>query len=68
MNKEEKSVPVWEKVTLTIDEAVAYSGIGKNKIRELTNKPFCSFLLHNGTKRLIKRKEFEKFLTVQKSI
>ena len=25
-------VPVWEKSTLTLDEAAAYSGIGKNKL------------------------------------
>ena len=67
-NKDEKKIPIWEKLTLTIDEAVAYSGIGKNKLRELTGKPFCPFVLHNGTKRLVKRKEFEKYLSVQKSI
>jgi excisionase family DNA binding protein len=68
--KEEKTkvVPIWEKVTLTVAEAAEYSGIGRNKIRELTDKPFCTFVLYNGTKRMIKRKEFEKYLTVQKAI
>ena len=68
--KEEKTkvVPILEKVTLTVEEAAEYSGIGRNKIRELTGKPFCSFVLYNGTKRLIKRKEFEKYLMGQKAI
>ena len=32
-------VPVWEKCTLTIEEAAAYFGIGQNKLRELTEDP-----------------------------
>ena len=56
-------IPVWEKVTLTIDEAAAYSNIGVCKLYELTNKPLCPFVLYVGPKkRLIKRKEFVRFL------
>ncbi|MCI5586403.1 MAG: helix-turn-helix domain-containing protein [Lachnospiraceae bacterium] len=55
-------VPIWEKYNLTIDEASAYSGIGKSKIRQMLNERGCSFLLKIGNKHLIKRKEFEKFL------
>ena len=32
-----KEVPIWEKSNLTIEEAAAYSSIGVNKIRELSN-------------------------------
>ena len=34
MNKNEKTelVPVWEKAALTLEEAVAYSGIGRDKL------------------------------------
>ena len=56
-------VPIWEKMTLTIDEAAAYSNIGLNKIRELTNDKKCSFVVYVGNKKLIKRKEFEKFIS-----
>lgn len=55
-------VPVWEKCTLTIEEAAAYFGIGQNKLRELTEDPNCKFVLWVGTKRLIKRKLFEQYL------
>lgn len=58
----EIQVPLWEKNNLTIDEAALYFGIGKNKIRELTDGRNCNFVLLNGTKRLIKRKAFEKYL------
>ncbi len=57
-------IPVWQKAALTVEEAAAYSNIGITKLYELTNNPACSFVLHVGTrKRLIKRKEFEKYLS-----
>ena len=58
-----KEVPIWEKVALTLDEASAYSNIGINKIRELSNDPKCRFVIFIGNKRLIKRKEFEKYIS-----
>lgn len=56
------TVPIWEKVNLTVEEAAAYFNIGVNKIRELSNFSDCSFVLWVGSKRLIKRKAFENFL------
>lgn len=53
------NVPVWEKSNLTLEEAAAYSGIGINKIREITNAPGCPFVLWIGSKRLIKRRLFD---------
>ncbi len=61
-------VPIWEKSNLTIEEAAAYSGIGMNKLRELTNDDRCPFVLWNGNKRLIKRRELDKYLEKQFSI
>ena len=54
-------VPVWEKSNLTLEEAAAYSGIGINRIRELTNQDSCPFVLWVGTKRLVKRRKFDEF-------
>lgn len=56
-----KEVPIWEKSNLTLQEAAAYSGIGVNKLRELSDEKGCKFVLWNGNKRLIKRKELDKF-------
>ena len=55
-------VPIWEKANLTIEEAAAYFGIGMNKLRELTEDENCKFVLYIGSKRLIKRQMFEKYL------
>ncbi|MBP3339134.1 MAG: hypothetical protein J6L69_07000 [Lachnospiraceae bacterium] len=60
-NVKEK-VPIWEKVTLTKEEAAEYSHIGLNKLEELLKMPGCKFVLYVGKKKLIKRKEFEKYL------
>lgn len=60
-----KSVPIWEKLNLTLEEASEYSNIGINKIRELTKQKRCPFVICIGRKKLIKRKEFEKYLENQ---
>ena len=57
-------VPIWHKAALTIEEASAYSNIGITKLYDMTRNPTCNFVLHVGDrKRLIKRVEFEKFLS-----
>ena len=64
----EKKVPIWEKSNLTLEEAAAYSGIGVNKLRKLTNDDQCEFVLWVGTKRLIKRKKLDEYLEKHFSI
>ena len=64
----EKNVPIWEKANLTIEEAAAYFGIGTNKLWAMTDGENCPFVLWVGSKRLIKRRKFEKFLEEQYSI
>lgn len=56
-------IPVWEKYSLTREEASAYFHIGINRLSEWINKnPNHACLLWNGTKVLIKREKFEKYL------
>ncbi len=57
-----KVVPIWEKSTLTLEEAAAYSGIGICKLKELTNSEKRKFVLWNGSKRLIKRKQLDEYI------
>lgn len=57
-----KEVPIWEKANLTIEEAAAYSNIGQNRIDKMARQPNCPFVLYIGRKKLIKRREFEKYL------
>lgn len=61
-------VPVWEKANLTLEEAAAYSNIGINRLRDISDEQNCPFVLWVGSKRLIKRKPFEAFLEKSYSI
>ena len=62
MSEINMDIPVWRKVTLTKEEAAAYSHIGINKLEELLKVPNCPFVLYVGKKKLIKRKEFERYI------
>ena len=57
-----EKMPLWEKANLTIEEAAEYSNIGQNRISELLKMPRCPFVLYVGKKKLVKRKEFERFI------
>lgn len=56
-------VPIWEKYTLTIEEASQYFRIGENKLRRMISEnPQAKFLLMNGNRIQIKRVLFEKLI------
>lgn len=58
-----KDVPIWEKYTLTIEEASRYFRIGENKLRKLAEEnQNADWLLMNGNRIQIKRKKFEKLI------
>lgn len=63
-----KEVPIWEKSNLSLEEAAAYSGIGINKLCDLTNDQNCRFVLWVGSKRLIKRRLFDQYIEQAYSI
>lgn len=58
-NKEEK--PIWERKWLTIEEASAYSGIGRGKLRELSKMAGCPFAIWMGSKIYIVREKLDKY-------
>jgi len=55
-------VPIWEKLNLTIEEAIEYTNIGRDTLYKLCNEENCNFVLRKGRNILIKRKAFEKFI------
>ncbi|WP_288149207.1 excisionase [Bacteroides acidifaciens] len=59
---------MWEKSNLTLEEAAAYSGIGINKLRRMSNDEQCQFVLWIGSKRLIKRKKLDEYIDRMYSI
>jgi len=63
MDLEIQKVPIHLKISLTIKEASEYSNIGINKIDSMLKAPNCPFVLYVGTKKLVKRREFEQFIS-----
>lgn len=58
-----QKIPIWEKYTLTIDEAAAYFRIGENKLRRIINEnQNAEYVLWNGNRPQIKRTKFEKIV------
>lgn len=64
----EVRVPIHLKMTLTIKEAAEYSNIGINKIDAMLKQPNCPFVLYVGTRKLVKRREFEEYIRREISI
>ena len=63
MSEANNSVPIHLKVTLSIKEANQLTGIGINSIEDRLREPNCPFVLFVGTKKMIKRKEFEEYIS-----
>ncbi len=68
VRRKRTEVPLWQKGLLTLEEAAEYTGLGLQKLRELSNDDRCEFVLWNGAKRMFKRKKLEEYLDNQFSI
>ena len=56
-------LPVWNKYTLTVDEAAAYFRIGENKLRRIISEDKdADYLLWNGNRPQFIRKKFEIYV------
>lgn len=58
-----EKVPIHLKMVLTIREAAEYSNIGINKIESMLRQPNCPFVLYVGTRKLVKRRAFEEYIS-----
>lgn len=63
IEKDNTDIPVWERYTMTIEEASRYFRIGENKLRRLAEEnKNANWLMMNGNRIQIKRKQFEKII------
>lgn len=56
-------ISIDKKLLLTIKEAAAYSNIGINRIDAMLREEGCPFVLYVGSRKLVKRKEFEEYIS-----
>lgn len=68
MKKIIETVPIGEKLLLTVREASLYSSIGINRIEKLLHDPCCPFVFYVGRKKLVKRDAFEAFIKKEHEI
>lgn len=66
--EKEANIPIWEKLLLTTDEAMEYTGIGRDKLRELSEGNCQDCVVWIGRRRLFKRKKLEEYLEQAYSI
>lgn len=56
-------MPILLKVTITIKEAARIFKYRYKQLENLLRAPRCPFVLYVGNKKLVKRREFEKFIS-----
>ena len=62
-------IPIWERYTLTIEEASKYFRIGENKLRRLAEEnKNANWLIMNGNRIQVKRKQFETIIDTLNAI
>lgn len=66
--KETPKVEIKDKLTLTLEEAAIYSNISSKTLRKFINEYKPDFVLKVGTKILVKRRLFEKFIETTDAI
>ena len=58
-----QEIPFWERYMLTIREAAEYFHIGEKKLRQIVEENMdADFVIMNGNRAMIKRKNFERYL------
>lgn len=57
-----KEISLEKKCLLTLEEAALYTGLGLNKLRDISSDEQCDFVLWNGAKRMFKREKLKDYL------
>lgn len=68
VDDKQPDVPLESKPLLTLKEASRYTGIGINKLRDMSNERNCNYVLFVGRKRMFKREALLKFLEESYSV
>lgn len=65
LQKRSENTPFWTRTILTVEEAAAYTGIGRTKIRQIISQGNCPFTVNNGTQICVIREAFIDYLDKQ---
>ncbi len=67
-DEREFDVRISEKITLTVFEAAALTGIGTKKLTKMADAPGCPFVIYIGSRRYFKRRKLEEYLESNYSV
>lgn len=59
---QEEKLDISKKCLLTMSEAGEYTGLGTQKLRDISNSENCDFVLWNGSKRMFNRERLRDYL------
>ncbi len=59
------AIPLEKKTTLTLEEAVAYTGIDINRLWQMSNEPDGDFVIRTGKQLVFKRKQLKEYIKVR---
>ena len=62
VQRRNSEVPLWHRQNLSVEEASAYTGLGRDTIYALIKQEDCDFTLGVGHRTMIKRKRFEEYI------
>ena len=65
IQKRSENKPFWTRTILTVEDAAAYTGIGRAKIRQIISQGNCPFMVNNGTQICVIREAFIDYLDKQ---
>ena len=65
---EKITVPLEQRILLTIPEAAKYTGIGVNRLRRLANKRNSKLIIWVGARKMFKRKLLDEYLETTNTI
>lgn len=65
LQKRSENTQFWTKTILTVEEAAAYTGIGRAKIRQIISQGNCPFTVNNGTQICVIQEAFIDYLDKQ---
>lgn len=59
---DKKTIPIWEKGLLSVEDMMAYTGWGENTVRGELNHPKCYYVVRKGNRLYANKKLLDKYL------
>ncbi len=66
--EQDRRTRIADKKVISIYEAAAYTGIGRNRLAKLESAKDCNFIIYRGSKRLYVREKLVDYLEKHRSI